>query len=110
MLHEKLQASVLLEVDLSVSPEIYYRCRTLVPLSVSLWNDPAAPVFDGVELAGFKSRANVFIGLSWSIPTIVFYYFFIFLLPVYRLVLWGLVLRTDRVYITLSQPCMADLF
>ena len=32
--------------------------RTFIPLSVSLWNDLASPVFDGVELAGFKSRAN----------------------------------------------------
>ena len=42
------------------------RCRTLqysrifIPLSVSLWNDLANPVFDGVGLVGFKSRANVF--------------------------------------------------
>ena len=35
--------------------------RTFVPLSVSLWNDLADPVFDGVGLAGFKSRANVFL-------------------------------------------------
>ena len=40
------------------------RCRTLqysrtfIPFSVSLWNDLATPVFDGVGLAGFKSRAN----------------------------------------------------
>ena len=33
--------------------------RTFV-LSVSLWNDLADPVFDGVGLAGFKSRANAF--------------------------------------------------
>ena len=32
--------------------------RTFIPLSVSLWNDLANPVFDGVGLAGFKSRAN----------------------------------------------------
>ena len=32
--------------------------RTFVPLSVSLWNDLSALVFDGVGLAGFKSRAN----------------------------------------------------
>ena len=43
------------------------RCRTsqyrrnFVPLSVSLWNDLADPVFDGVGLAGFKSRANAFL-------------------------------------------------
>ena len=40
------------------------RCRTLqysrtfIPFSVSLWNDLANPVFDGVGLAGFKSKAN----------------------------------------------------
>ena len=40
------------------------RCRTLqysrtcIPFSVSLWNDLANPLFDGVGLAGFKSRAN----------------------------------------------------
>ena len=40
-------------------------------------------VLDGARLAGFKSRANVFfIGLSRSIPTMVFYYFSLSLLPV----------------------------
>ena len=40
------------------------RCRTLqysrifIPFSVALWNDLANPVFDGVGLAGFKSKAN----------------------------------------------------
>ena len=40
------------------------RCRTLqysrtfIPFSVSLCNDFASSVFDGVGLAGFKSRAN----------------------------------------------------
>ena len=32
--------------------------RTFIPFSVSLWNEFADPVFDGVGLAGFKSRAN----------------------------------------------------
>ena len=32
--------------------------RTIIPFSVSLWNDLASLVFDGVGLAGFKSRAN----------------------------------------------------
>ena len=32
--------------------------RTLIPFSVSLWNDLADPVFDAVGLAGFKIRAN----------------------------------------------------
>ena len=35
--------------------------RTFIPLSVSLWNDLSDPVFDGVRLAGFKSRANAFL-------------------------------------------------
>ena len=43
------------------------RCRTsqcrrnFILLSVSLWNDLANPIFDGVGLAGFKSRANAFL-------------------------------------------------
>ena len=41
---------------------------------------------------------------------LVFYSFSLSLLSVNRLVLWGWGLRTDRVYITLSQPCAADLF
>ena len=36
--------------------------RTFIPLSVSPLNDLANPVFDGVGLAGFKSRANAFFG------------------------------------------------
>ena len=35
--------------------------RTFVHLSASLWNDLADRVFDGVGLAGFKSRANIFL-------------------------------------------------
>ena len=35
--------------------------RTFIPLSVSLWNDLVDPVFDGVGLAGFKSKSNAFL-------------------------------------------------
>ena len=35
--------------------------RTFVHHSVSLWNDLSHPVFDGVGLAGFKSRVNAFL-------------------------------------------------
>ena len=35
--------------------------RTFIPLLVSLWNDLANPLFDGVVLLGFKSRANAFL-------------------------------------------------
>ena len=39
--------------------------RTFIPLSVSLRNDLSDPVFDGVGLEGFKSRANAFfVGLA----------------------------------------------
>ena len=34
---------------------------TFIPLSVSLWNDLSDPVFEGVGVAGFKSRANAFL-------------------------------------------------
>ena len=60
---------------------------------------------------GFQEKGQwFFIGLSCFIPTILFYYFSISLLSVYRLVLWDWGLRTDRRYITLSQLCTADLF
>ena len=39
---------------------VQYR-RTFTPLSVSLRNDLAETVFDGVGQAGFKSRANAFL-------------------------------------------------
>ena len=38
----------------------HYRI-TFASFSVSLWNDFSDPVFDGVGLAGFKSRANAFL-------------------------------------------------
>ena len=60
---------------------------------------------------GFQEHGQCFfIGLSCSIPTIVFYFFSLSLLSVYRLVLWGWGLWTDRVLTTLSQPCTADFF
>ena len=81
-------------------------------------------VFDGVGLAGFKSRANAFL-LAWllasSLPPAVFHsmknrmavsmklppaVFFSF----YGLALWGWGLRTDRVLIALSQICIANIF
>ena len=41
-------------------PRLTSLCRkTIVPLSVSLWNDLADPVFDGAGLAGFKSRCSI---------------------------------------------------
>ena len=60
---------------------------------------------------GFQEQGQCFfIGLSCSIPTIVFYSLSLSLISVYGLVLCGWGPWTDRVYITLSQPCTADLF
>ena len=50
------------------------RCRSsqyrmiFIHLSVSLWNDLADPVFDGVGLAGFKGRPNAFHWLKLLYP------------------------------------------
>ena len=52
--------------------------RTFVPLSVSLWNDLSEPMFDGVGLAGFESRANAFL-LAWSALSFCFLLFYLFL-------------------------------
>ena len=41
---------------------------TFIPLSVSLWINRAGPVFDGVGLAGLKSRANAFIFMHTNDP------------------------------------------
>ena len=55
--------------------------RTFIPFSVSLWNDLANPVFDGVGLAGFKSRANssllaqAALSLLWSSTLFPFLFF-----------------------------------
>ena len=60
--------------------------RTFVLLSVSLWNDLAVR---WCGTGGFQEQGQCFfIGLSCSIPTIVFYYFSLSLLSVYRLILW----------------------
>ena len=80
-----------------------------IPLSVSLWNDLADRVFDGVRLAGFMSRANIFFSrLNCSLHFCLLR-FFLSLLSFYRLVLWGWGLWTDRVSIILSRPCVADI-
>ena len=85
-------------------------CRTFIPLSVSLWNDLADPVFDGVGLAGFTSRAYALLLAQLLLSISYLLLFSLSLLSFYRLVLCGWGLRTDRALITLSQPCIASLF
>ena len=79
-------------------------CRTFVPLSVSLWNDLSDPVFDGVGLACFESRANAFL-LAWS--ALSFLSTTILSSSFHGLVVWGWSLWIDSVF-TLSRPCTAD--
>ena len=46
--------------------------------TVSLWNDLACPVFDGVGLAGFKSSYNAFF-IGQAVPSFFVFYKFPFL-------------------------------
>ena len=84
--------------------------RTIILFSVSLWNDLSDPVFDGVGLAGFSGAGPM--PLYWPSCSLPFclLLFSHSLLSFYGLVLWGWGLRTDRVLITLSQPCITNLF
>ena len=84
-------------------------CRTFIPLSVSLWNDLVDPVFDGV---GWRvSRAGP-MPFCWPSCSLLFclQLFSLSLFFLYRLVVWGWGLQTDRVSISLSRPCIANLF
>ena len=94
--------------DLVSNRSIYAppRCRTLqyrirfFPFSLSLWNDLVDPVFDGVGLAGFKNSISQ---CDW--PPFCLLLFYLSLHSLYGWVWWGWGLRSDRVSITLSQPC-----
>ena len=58
-------------------------CITFVPYHVSLWNNRADPVFDGVLLPGFKSRANAFLSTYAARAIFVNYcYRFLFFLSI----------------------------
>ena len=79
----------------------------LLPSQCNFWTILLTPY----SMVWFQEQGQCFlIDLSCSVPTIVFYYFFLSLLSGYRMVLWGWGLLTDRVYLTLSQPFTADLF
>ena len=85
--------------------------RTFVPLSVTLWNDLADPVFDGLGLACFKSRANAFLfakaalSLLQSSNTIFPFLFFLSIGWLCGAGVFGLI-----GCISVFQPCTADLF
>ena len=80
--------------------------RTFGPL----WNDLADPYSIVCDWQVSKAGPRLF---HW--PKLLYPYYSLLLLSlsllsVYRLVLWGWCLLTDRVYITLSWPCNVDLF
>ena len=83
--------------------------RTFILLSVSLWNDLVDPVFEGVGLAGFKSRSNSFL-LAQLLSPFCLKLFSLSLIFFYRLVVWGWGLRTDRMSTPLSRPCITQSF
>ena len=65
--------------------------------SVSMWNDLADTVLDGVGMTGFKSWANIFLLALAAVPLFVFDYFhFLFFLSIdwysgpgfFRLIWW----------------------
>ena len=82
--------------------------RTIIPLSVSLWNDHGDPVYDGVELAFFKSRAKALYWPSSSLHSCLLLISFLF----FHSMGWhcGAEVFGLRVLIALSQPYTADLF
>ena len=86
------QRSVLRLLLLLLLPLDFYS-HLSVPLKRSYWPRIRWPGTDG-----FQEQCQWFFnGLKLLYPTIVFYYFSLSLLSVYRLVLWGWGLRTDRV-------------
>ena len=80
---------------------------TFTLLSVSLWNYLGIPVLDGVGLGVSRARQMPFYFSSYLLPFCLLLYSFS-LLSFYGLVLWGFSIRTDRVLIALSQPCIAS--
>ena len=81
--------------------------RTFITLSVSLRNDVDNPVFDGVALVGFYTRANVFLLDKQFVPFSsynVFHFFYLFNSMAWHCeamvfgLIWG------------SWPCISDRF
>ena len=82
---------------------VYRRC--FIPHSVSLWNVLGDIVFDGVGLAGFKSRVNASL-LAWAaLFFFVFHYFLFLFLPFIGWLWGGWSLRTH--WMTAFSPSLA---
>ena len=79
--------------------------RTFILLSVSLWNDLSDPGLIVWDWQVSRAGPMPFYWPSCSL-TFCLLLFSLSLLSFYGLVLWGWDLRTDRVFIALSQPCV----
>ena len=76
-------------------------------MSVSLWNDLTDPVFGVWNWRVSRAGPMPFYWPSCSLPFCLLL-FSLSPLSLNVLVLWGWGLRTDRVLITLSQPCIIN--
>ena len=109
-------------VPVQVTPLIAHRCtfapphcrasqyrRTFIPLSVSLWNDLVDPYL--MVWDWWVSRAGP-MPFCWPSCSLLFslQLFSLSLLFLYRLVVLGWGLRTNRVSISLSRLCIVNLF
>ena len=100
----------------------YTRCpgRTSLYLCAASLKFPPSQCSSGTILLTPYSmvwdwRVSRALPMLFLLPKLLYPYYSLYhvslsLLSVYRLVLWSWGLRIDRVYITLSQPCSADLF
>ena len=76
---------------------------------MSLWNELADPLFDGVGLAVSRAEPMIFYWPKLLAPFCLLL-FSISHLSFYWLVLWGWGLWTDRVKVALSQPELQIFF
>ena len=83
--------------------------RTFIPLSVSLSNDLSTPRSMVCDWQVSRAEPMPFYWPS-CLLTFCLMLFSLSLISFCGLVLWGWGLRTDRVLIALSQPCVANLF
>ena len=82
--------------------------RTFIPLSASLWNVLSDPYSMVWHWQVSRARPMPFYWPSCLLPFCLLL-FSLSLLSFYGLVLWGWGLRTDRVLIALSLPCITNL-
>ena len=89
----------LMEHRYTYEPPLYrtsqYR-KTFIPLSVSLCNELADPVFNGVGLLVVIAGPLPFHSPMLLLLSFVLLLFSMYLLSFYKLLLWGRGLRTDR--------------